>query len=360
MDVLAKITGITYKPFLCRKLKLYDIKNLTDVFDKDASFILTFDKDIQIAVSWWVSAKRTRSYPYSRVYDTLGFQGKKVTIIPIFKDEGKEGDRDFLQWDTISLMSLLGVYTIVSYYNRADKSTRYGHKITNQRFDTEHLQYNFARLLSYQSDALHWNLSQIDTIGEVAGKALASYKNISEKLNVDMHSFTSAHSRIQELLKGKDNFMNHSRNLAQRAQARERITVQPKEQLDGTKAILTIKNYLGGYYYFTCDEAKLIKNSICLIEGKHSKGSMIPSIEDVKDGLIKMILFSNLKEVKIGDKEYLPLPILKLTSEIGFSIENLSPSKIDLLKLLSKESIVNKFEVLINGKKLHDYQPFKN
>lgn len=168
------------------------------------------------------------------------------------------------------------------------------------------------------------------------------------------------HSRIQELLKGKENFMNLSRNLAQKAQARERTTVQPKEQLDGTKATLTIKNYLGGYYYFTCDEAKLIKNSICLIEGKHSKGSMIPSTEDIKDGLIKMILFSNLKEVKIGDREYTPLPILKLTSDIGFSIENLSSSKIDLLKLLLKESLVNKFEVLINGKKFHDYQPFKN
>ena len=43
-----------------------------------------------------------------------------------------------------------------------------------------------------------------------------------------MHSFTSAHNRIQELLKGKDNFMNLSRNLAQKAQARERTTIQPK------------------------------------------------------------------------------------------------------------------------------------
>lgn len=360
MHVSAKITGITYKPLLCRELNLYDIKSITDVFDKDASFILNFDKGVQIAVSWWVSAKRTRSYPYSRVYDTLGFQGKKVTIIPIFKDEGKEGDRDFLQWDTISLMSLLGVYTIISYYNRADKSTRYDHKITNQRFDIKHLQSNFVNLLSYQSDALHWNLSQIENVGTVGEKALDAYKNISQKLKIDMHSFTTAHSRIQELLEGKENFMNLSRNLAQKAQAREKTTIQPKEQLDGTKATLTIKNYLGGYYYFTCDEAKLIKNSICLIEGKHSKGGMIPSTEDIKDGLIKMILFSNLKEVKIGDKEYTPLPILKLTSNKRFSIENLLSSKIDLLKLLLKESLVNKFEVLINGKKLQDYtEPFR-
>ena len=277
MDVSAKITGITYKPGLCRQLNSYNIKNLNDAFNKDTSFILNFDKDIQIAVSWWVSAKRTRSYPYSRVYDTLGFQGKKVTIIPIFKDEGKDGDRDFLQWDTISLMSLLGVYTIVSYYSRADKSTRYDNKITKQRFHINHVQSNFSNLLSYQSDALHWNLSQIDNVGDVARKALTAYIAISQRLNVQMTSIFTAQKRIQELLKGRENFMNLSRNLAQKAQARERTTVQPKEQLDGTKATLTITNYLGGYYYFTCDEAKLIKNSVCLIEGKHSRGSILPT-----------------------------------------------------------------------------------
>ncbi|MGC9043411.1 MAG: hypothetical protein ACP5KG_06100, partial [Myxococcota bacterium] len=77
--------------------------------------------------SWWVSPKRTRSYPDARVYDTLSFEGKKVTIIPIINDEGREGDRDFLQWDTISLMSLLGVYVIIGYYKNAEKSKRYAH-----------------------------------------------------------------------------------------------------------------------------------------------------------------------------------------------------------------------------------------
>lgn len=72
----------------------------------DATFILQIDAENRFAVSRWVSLKRTRLYPYPRVYDSLGFAGKKVTIIPIVKDEGKDGDRDFLQWDTVSLMSL--------------------------------------------------------------------------------------------------------------------------------------------------------------------------------------------------------------------------------------------------------------
>jgi len=97
MDLLAKITGIKYKPFLCRQLNIYPLEELNKALSKDATFILNIDSKNQIAISWWVSAKRTRSYPYARVYDSLGFSGKKATIIPIVKDEGIEGDRDFLQ-----------------------------------------------------------------------------------------------------------------------------------------------------------------------------------------------------------------------------------------------------------------------
>ncbi|MEM4275782.1 MAG: hypothetical protein QW776_03945 [Candidatus Nitrosocaldus sp.] len=114
IDIFAEIRGIEYQPFLCRRLNIFT--EIETALQKEASFILDASGR-QIAVSWWVSPKRTRSYPYARVYDTLGFAGKRVTIIPVLKDEGKDGDRDFLQWDTISLMSLLGIYVIVSYYS---------------------------------------------------------------------------------------------------------------------------------------------------------------------------------------------------------------------------------------------------
>ena len=101
MDILAKIKGIKYSPLLSRELKVFDYKNLKKALSSCGSFILKINKENQIAMSWWVSAKRTRSYPYARIYDTLGFSGRKITIIPVVKDEGREGDRDFLQWDTV-------------------------------------------------------------------------------------------------------------------------------------------------------------------------------------------------------------------------------------------------------------------
>lgn len=350
MDISAKIKGIKYNPLLCRELEVFSFKDLEGALTSYASFIININKENKVAISWWVSAKRTRSYPYARVYDTLGFSGKKVTIIPVVKDEGKEGDRDFLQWDTVSLMSLLGVYVIIAYYSDAERSTRYRHKITNQRFNIDHIKNQIKSILPYQSDALHWNLAHVDNVGQIGQKALESYAKISKKLKVEMHSQQTAEKRITELLKGKDDFMKLSRILAEKAQRRERLTVQPKENLLGTKAIITIQNYLGGYYYFTSDETEIRGNSVFLIEGKHSKTHSLPSLEDIKDGLLKMILFTNLEDVKIDGKNYRPVSVLKLTVEGGFNENNLITSQKRVIEILKKEAIANNFSVVLNNR----------
>jgi hypothetical protein len=345
MDLSAKIKGIKYKPFLCRDLATFEFNNLEKALASSASFILKINKENRVAISWWVSAKRTRSYPYARVYDTLGFSGKKITIIPIVKDEGKEGDRDFLQWDTVSLMSLLGIYVIIAYYSEAEPSKRYKNKITNQRFDTNYLKKQIKNILSYQSDALHWNLAHIENAGRIGQKALETYDKISKELKVEMHSRRSAEKRIDELLKGKEEFMNLSRVLAEKAQRRERLTVQPKENLSGTKAIITIQNYLGGLYYFTADEVEVRGNNVFLSEGKHSKTNSLPSLEDIKDGLLKMILFTNLENVKADGKNYKPIAVLKLTVENHFNENQLSSSQKEILKLLREEAKNNNFQI---------------
>lgn len=348
MDISAKISGIKYTPFLCRKLHTFNFRNIEEALSKDATFILDVNEKDKIAVSWWVSAKRTRTYPYARVYDSLSFTGKKVTIIPILKDEGKEGDRDFLQWDTVSLMSLLGIYVIISYYNDATASSRYKRKITEQRFDIRHVKNEIDYLLSYQSDPLHWNISQIDKVGEIGQKALKAYNKISKKIGVEMHSKSSAEKRITELLKDKAVFMNLSRELAEKAQKRESITKQPKERLKGTKATLTIRNYLGGYYFFTSDEVRIDKQNVYLIEGKNTKTDNLPSLIDIKDGLWKMILFTNLEDVQIDGRNYVSIPVLKLTTSKSFRLESLNKSQSEMFKLLTNEAKVNRFKIIVN------------
>lgn len=326
MDLFAEIVAVIgYKPFLCRDLDSFPLADLGSAFSQSA-FILSANANSAAAVSWWVSAKRTRSYPYARVYDTLGFSGKKITVIPAFKDEGIRGDRDFLQWNTVSLMSLLGVYVIIAYYSDARRNPRYENKITNQTFDISYIRDKVEEILSLQSDALHWNLHQVGEIAQIAHTALESYGEISNRLGVEMHSRATAERRIETLRKGRDEFISLSRGLAEAAQRRETITEQPKERVAGEKGNLTIHNYLGGFYYLTVDEVETAGDQIHLIEAKHSRGSL-PSPSDIKDALIKMALFTNLERVETDGGMYNPVPILKLTGERPFDPDALNANR---------------------------------
>lgn len=349
MDIFARITGIQYAPRLGRALKEYELQELEQALARNGSFLLRLEDGNCFAVSWWRSPKRTRSYPYARVYDTLSFQGKKVTIIPIFKDEGKGGDRDFLQWDTVSLMSLLGVYVIIAYYKSAEVSIRKEVKITKQKFDTHFIQTKLRELIVFQSDALHWNLKEVGESGRIAEKALNFYEEISRRTGIEMHSRDSARKRIAEMIQGKEHFLRWSRQRAKEAQDRESRTLQPKERLSGAKAKLMIENYLGGYYFLTCDEVEIKGNKLYLFECKHSEKGMLPTLGDLKDGLLKMILFTNLKEVRVGEKTFLPCAVLKLTSARGFSPKQLSPSQLHCMRLLQEESRENGFTVQVQG-----------
>lgn len=348
-NIKASIRGIKYDLYLCRDLKTWNIDEIENAFSsKKGSFLIKIDESDFIAISRWVSAKRTRSYPYTRVYDTLKYSGKKITIIPIFKDEGKRGDRDFLQWDTISLMSLLGVHVIIGYYIDASVNPRFKNKITNQIFNISYIKEKINEIINYQSGPLHWNLSQTDIVGEIGDRAISSYREISKRLKIEMHSFFGAKKRLSILSISREKFMKTSREFARKAQIRETMTTQPKESLSGAKARLTIKNFLGGEYYFTVDEAKIQNKNLFLIEGKHTKNDNLPTEDDIKDGLIKMILYSNLEEVFVNNAFYYGKPILKLTTGYGFSLSRLCDKDEVLLKLLTKEAESNNFKILIN------------
>jgi len=66
-----------------------------------------------------------------------------------------------------------------------------------------------------------------------------------------------------------------------------------------------------------------------LIESKHSKNGKLPSVGDVKDGLLKMMLYTNLENVSIEDNLFVSLPVLRLTSEkITGEIHSNSPQNV--------------------------------
>lgn len=315
LKIEAKIENLKYDPSLCQQLKTFGIDEfLSGTAFNNAAFLLSYNKNT-FAISRWVSPKRTRSYPYARVYDTMNTR-TRVTIIPFLKDEGKQGDRDFIQWDTVSLMSLLGVYVILGYYKKAEKSPDYQHKITEQEFDYDYLRQRLDELSQYKLDALHWNLYELNkNLLSVAELSKFHYKKISKQTGVEMHGERGISQRIEVIRESVAKFQSNSRELASSAQNREYQTTQPKESVIESKATITIKNYLGGYYYFTVDEVLLSSDNLFLIEKKHSKNSLVPSSADIKDGLVKMMLYTNFSEALVSGKPISEYPTLGLTSK---------------------------------------------
>ena len=314
MEIKAQIVeGIKYKPLLRCNLPevLFEEFNINSA----KSACLISHNQNRFAISKWVSPKRTRSYPYERVYNTFS-ASKRITVIPIVKDEGAAGDRDFLQWDTISLMSLLDVYVILAYYETAEKHRSRADKITNQKFDNDFVKEKIGEISNYHSSALHWNLKELKAISHVLGKTKQAYREIAERIEIKFHNEKGLDNFTASVADNLSDFMESSRLKAQSAQTREFMTFQPKEILaTQTKAKITITNYLGGKYFFTVDEIVSEGKNLFLIESKHSKTGKLPSIGDIKDGLLKMMLYANLENVTIDDKSFVSLPVLRLTSE---------------------------------------------
>jgi len=143
--------------------------------------------------------------------------------------------------------------------------------------------------------------------------------------------------------------MRFSREKAKEAQSREISTIQPKESLfSATKAKITITNYLGGQYFFTADEIKINEDTIYLIECKHSNNNSLPSKSDIKDGLLKMILYSNLCDVTVNKSNINSKAVLSLTSvKLTGTITSKSATD-NIAKFMIDNNITTENSFLIN------------
>jgi VWFA-related protein len=297
-EISGDVSKIVYKQFVNDTLREFKLENF-DVNRASRAFFLTSGAE-KIAVSRWISPKRTRSYPYERVYDTLAFNGRKVTIIPVVKDEGLGGERDFLQWDTISLLSLLDVHVVLAYYDSAEKNVKRNDQITGQKFDNNYIASRLNEIFNFKGTTRQWNEREMKQLKAVLEKAKLAYQKISKDTKTYLHDW----SALDELIKyaaTPQNFIEFSRRKSQSAQNREFVTEQPKEALStDTKAKVTINNALFGRYFFTCDETKIENKTVYLMEAKHSARAKMPSRNDIKDGFVKLMLYTNLQNVKVG------------------------------------------------------------
>lgn len=316
-----EIRNVQYKAFLTEDLSQYSIDEFN--INNAGTYGKIIFKGGEIAFSKWVSPKRTRSYPFERIYNTLNSR-TRLTVIPVLKDEGLDGDLDRIQYSTISWMNLMNVHIVLAYYDKARKNIRplqsAKNKITDQQFNKGVVNKQILEIIEdQQQSALHWNLALIENhFTDIYRLALDSYENISKLTGVKVHGRSLQEQYLATIMRDFHKFRDISLRGSKGASIRETQTSHELEYLsDGMKASFEIENYLGGVYYLTADEViKDDTNDIYIIqESKNSSGGFLPGLSDIKDGLFKLILFANLHHLMLGSVSVEFRTRLKLTGK---------------------------------------------
>lgn len=310
------IRGVKYKACLTENLTKVSFVDF-DPNNSSASGMIQAD-DMEIAYSKWVSPKRTRSYPFSRIYNTYN-SAKILTIIPVIKDEGKDGDLDKLQYSTISWMNLLNTYIVLGYYEDAEKSQKKKQsskdKLTNQKFNGEFIKSQIQEIIEYKQSALHWNKNLFEErFVNIFRQALDAYTIILDRTSVKIHSHVRMERYLQAIIGDFEEFKNLSLKGSKGASKREAATFHQLEYLiDGMKATFCIENYLGGTYYLTPDEIYHVEEGYIIQESKNSTTKALPDLSDIQDGLFKLILYSNIDSLQLNGHQVNFSVRLKLT-----------------------------------------------
>lgn len=316
-----EVRNVQYKAFLTEDLPQHNINGFN--INEAGTFGKIIFKDGEIAFSKWVSPKRTRSYPFERIYNTLNSR-TRLTVIPVLKDEGWDGDLDRIQYSTISWMNLMNVHIVLAYYDKANKNIRplqtAKNKITNQEFNNAVVNKQILEIIEgQQQSALHWNLDLIENhFTDIYRLALESYENISQKTGVNVHDRETQDQYLAIIMRDFHKFRDISLRGSKGAAIRETQTTHELEYLsDGMKASFEIENYLGGVYYLTADEVvKDETTGIYIIqESKNSSEGFLPGLSDIKDGLFKLILYMNLHYLMLDSTRVEFRTRLKLTGK---------------------------------------------
>ena len=319
------VRDVTYTPCLSpNTLNVYDLAQFDVNRAQSYGLINLGSSENNLAFSKWVSPKRTRSYPFARIYNTCHLNTKKVTIIPIIKDEGAgTQNNDRINFITFSWMNLLNIYIILAWYEDAERKPGTTDRITDQIMNVESVREKLLEVSRYQMTALHWNTTHFEKDFEsIYLNAVAGYKKISQEKNVAVHS---PKNHLQTLEKFKADgrfsltcFKEATLPRSSEAAHRESATTHVLESLvENAKATFHISNYLGGQYYLTADEVYWEDDALVIQESKNSSKGKLPSENDIKDGLFKLILFANMEEVAVdGRKNVEFITQLKLTGDL--------------------------------------------
>jgi hypothetical protein len=176
-------------------------------------------------------------------------------------------------------------------------------------------------------DAHHWNRQHFaNEFIPIYRKAIESYDKIAQSQGVLLHGgkvhedfIRRVHSEAQEDTLDLERFREFSLSKSQRSAITETST-EHRLELRGSfpKPLFEVENNLGGKYYLTADEIEFIsEDEVIIRESKNTTRGVLPSTNDIKDGLFKLLLYSQLSALYREDRRLRFTAQIRLTGKFS-------------------------------------------
>jgi hypothetical protein len=316
MAELLHFTGfvreINYQAGLTEPLTKFPLAEFD--INRAKAFGIIQTEDTELAYSKWVSPKRTQNHPLARLYNTYATQpgtgiiSKILTIVPVIKDDGRDGEIDKIQYSTLAWLNLLNTYLVLGYYDRAEPQKETDRqKLTHQRLNPEFVRSQIEEIATSQQTALQWNQQLLaDRFTEIVRRALDAYWEISDRTGVKIHAYVGMDDYRKALLADFEASRDESARKAPIAQA-------VKYNGSSTPATFCIQDDRGSIYGIAPEEILLRDGQYILQESRTSARKGLPDLAEIQDGLCKLIVYSNLDSLKIKTEAVEFSTRLKLT-----------------------------------------------
>ena len=313
------LRDIHYQACLTETLKTFPLAEF-DINRAKASGIIQTE-NTEIAYSKWVSPKRTQSASFARVYNSYSASNrvsKILTIIPVLKDDGRDGDLDKIHYSTFSWMNLLNTYIVLGYHDHADKNSKPGQvdrqKLTNHRFNNASIRSQIQDIVDYKKSAFHWNTHLLETqFTDIFRKALDAYWQISDRTGVKIHGYTGMDQYLDSVKADFETFQKGSLKNTEETSDRSPLAHALKYLVSGSRATFCIETDQGGVYPLSPESIFWVSGRYIIQESRNAPKKPLPDLSDIQDGLLKLLPYSTLETLQLNGEAVEFSVRLKLT-----------------------------------------------
>jgi hypothetical protein len=290
------IKNVRYDPQLNDDLATYEFSEF-EVNTVSPQGIIKLPQGL-LNYSIWESPLQTKSYPFARIYNTCLPATMAITIVPVLKDNGIDGELEQIQYATLSWMNLANVYIVFAYFDKAVGTKKDGvHKLVKQKLNNEIVRSQIERLRWCLSSAIHWNRSQFgDSFKSVYKKAIRTYERISKSTKVKTHPRNVKLAHIDKMCEDCRRYEGISIDGLKSADIDKDRKLHENKYEEGKKSVFYLVDGHGGVYYATTKDVwRAWGTDIYVIqETRHTSKSFLPSLHHIQDGLFRLIFFANI------------------------------------------------------------------